>query len=85
MKKLKRDERNIRDSQIASKCGRCCLCCKKYKRVKDQDKKCEVVKARRRLINRSIYQFKKKRKHEITFNGYDHMMKDNKGVDERKC
>lgn len=57
----------------------------KYKLAKDQKKKCRVVKTRHILINRETDQFKKKRKHKITFKGYDHMMKDNNGVNSTKC
>lgn len=61
MKESTRLDKDIRDMKIADKCKKCCLCCKKYKSVKEQNEKCEVRKARGRLINRKINQVKKKK------------------------
>ena len=46
--------RELEDMTIADKCHDCCLCCKKYKLVKEQNKKCEVRKARGRIIARQV-------------------------------
>lgn len=61
MRESIRIDREIRDMKIASKCNECCLNCDKYKSIKEQDMKCEVVKARKRMIDREIYQLKKKK------------------------
>lgn len=55
---MKRIEMEIRDHEIACKCTDCCLTCKKYKTIKEQNQKCEVRKARGKIINRRIYKLK---------------------------
>ena len=47
-------KRELEDMRITDKCHTCCLCCDKYKLVKEQNKKCEVRKARGRIIARQV-------------------------------
>lgn len=60
MRESIRLDREIRDMKVASKCHICCLCCDKYETAKEQ-KQCKVQKARKRMIDREIYQAKKKK------------------------
>lgn len=60
MRESIRLDREIRDMKISNKRQKCCLCCDKYETTKEQ-KKCEVQRARKRMIDREIYQLKKKK------------------------
>jgi hypothetical protein len=55
--KLKRE---VKDYEIATKCNTNCLCCPTYMKVKDMAK-CEVRKARARIINRKFREIISKR------------------------
>lgn len=44
---------------LENPCMECCICCTKYKTVKEMDKKCESKRERGRRINRQIYKLKK--------------------------
>ena len=44
---------------LENPCRKYCGCCKKYKTVKEQDKKCESKRERGRVIARAIYKTKK--------------------------
>jgi len=62
MKETTWRERQITDLKICNKCTNCCLCCNKYKSVKEQNAKCEVRKARKRITDREIRRCNKSKK-----------------------
>ena len=62
MKELTMLERQIKDIEICNKCTNCCLSCDKYTSVKEQNAKCEVRKARKRITDREIRRCNKSKK-----------------------
>lgn len=44
---------------LKNPCMENCICCTKYKTVKEMDKKCESKRERRRITIRAIYKLKK--------------------------
>ena len=59
MKLVNMIKRELEDMKIADKCHTCCLCCDKYKSVKEQNKECKAKKARGRITNRAMRTFNK--------------------------
>jgi len=51
--------RELEDMKIAAECQICCMCCEKYKMVKDQNKFCKVRKARGRMVQREVRAYHK--------------------------
>lgn len=51
-------KRKAKDFETATKCDINCLCCPVYTTVKEMNIKCEIRKAKARIINRQFREFK---------------------------